>query len=476
MTKSARVLVVDDEDFVRESLEALLSARGYHVRTARGGLEAVEILRGGEIDVVLTDMKMPQGDGNSLLRTAQSEGLDVPVLVLSGASSVTEAVTAMKCGAYDLLEKPAEPERLTSALERALERGRLRREIRGLRATLRLPRTGRRWVARSPAALRVKGAVANAAHSRAPVLLTGPSGVGKGVVAEELHRAGERASEPFVRVDCAALSSSEVARVLFGERAQPELRAGEGAGRVTLAEGGTLLLDEVGALGLEAQARLLSLIENGEYQRVGEQRIRRANVRVIATSNKKLRAEVESGVFREDLYWRLDVLRIDVPTLELRREDLPQLVAELEAELGGASDSRQPLTLEANALTLLESYSWPGNVRELRSVLERALLLAADGAQIGEVPGELSREVIGLALDSHLSGELRDPSGNTGTDLSMRANLLALERRLVLEAIKRTRGKRAEAADLLGVDSRNLGYYFRKHRISDEELEIAARG
>lgn len=472
---TARVLVVDDEEFVRESLQELLEARGYEVFTAVGGVAAAELLRKEEVDVVLTDMKMPEGDGQALLQIARSEGVDVPILVLTGASSVGEAVAAMKTGAYDLLEKPVDPEHLTHALERALERGRLRREVAGLRSTLRLARTGRRWIASSPAALRVSAAIERAAKSDAPVLLTGPSGVGKAVVAEELHRASARAANSFVRVDCAALEPDVLPQVLFGQRGSSdgEERA-DSIGRVALARGGTLVLDEISMISLEAQGRLSRLLERGEFERVGEARPRQSDVRVIASTNQRLRERVERGAFREDLYWRLDVLRIDVPTLEQRREDLIDLARELARELGRSAHSAPDLAFTPDAEALLLAYPWPGNALELRSVIERALLIRGDAS------GELDADVISGALDAQLDA-IRRPAGvkaggPPGQELLIRANLLALERSLVLQALGRSKGRRSEAADLLGIDARNLGYYFRKHKITDEELERTARG
>lgn len=469
-----RVLIVDDEDFVRESLRALLESRGYAVSTAAGGDEAAALLRREEVDVVLTDMRMPAGDGNRLLgvlRDARRDGeLDVPVVVLSGASSVGEAVTAMKRGAFDLLEKPADPDRLVRALERAREQVRLRREVFALRDTLR-PDDRRRWIAQAPASQRVRSALERAAASDAPLLLTGPSGVGKGVVAEEVHRASARAPEPFVRVDCAAHEPEQLAVLLYGAR-RGALGGDERRrlGRVSLARGGTLVLDEVDALEDALQARLMTLIESGEVTRVGDERARRADVRLIVSSNRDLRALSAEGRFRSDLYWRLDVLRLDVPGLEARREDLDELARALLEEL---SPVGAVPVLTPEALALLQSYGWPGNALELRSVLERARLLSQGLA--------LDAETVGLALDGQLAAGTPGAGGGSrddasGESLEIRANVAALERRLVLTALERARGKRSEAADLLGVDARNLGYYFRKHRLTDEELERAARG
>ncbi|MFT5291845.1 MAG: DNA-binding NtrC family response regulator, partial [Planctomycetota bacterium] len=467
---NARILVVDDEEFVRDSLQAVLEAHGYVVRVASGAQSAIKLLRTEEFDAILTDMRMPQGDGNELLQSARAEGLDVPVLVLTGASTVGEAVTAMRSGAYDLLEKPVEPERLVGALERALERGRLTREVQGLRATLRLPQKGRRWISTSPAGERVLGAIQTAAASDAPVLISGPSGVGKSVVAEEVHRASPRASQPFVRVDCAALGAREFSSLLFGKAAP---------GRVAIAEGGSLFLDEISNLDSDSQASLLGLIETGEYESPGStggQR-RRANVRIVATTNQRLLEHTERGSFRADLYWRLAVLGIDVPTLEARREDLPLLGRELGVELGiRAGDRGAVLHLQPDARALLEAYHWPGNVRELRSVLERALL---NREQLDGVV-QVDASAIAASLDAQIGGsQAQGESPNRGTlegqDLCIRPKLIALERELVLAALTRTGGRRTEAAELLGVDSRNLGYYIRKHRITEAELGRASR-
>jgi DNA-binding NtrC family response regulator len=383
---------------------------------------------------------------------------DVPVVILTGHGTVASAVECLKAGASDYILKPAEPEALEVALERALEGRALRREVRYLRGAA-AAQAGAP-VGESPAWQRVVGMVEAAAPTDSVVLFTGESGTGKELLARRLHGRSPRAAGPFVKVNCASVPLEMWESEFFGHRkgAFPGA-ASDREGRFRLADRGTLFLDEVGAMPSAGQAKLLRAIQDGEFERLGDEQPTRVDVRVVASTNSDLEAEVQQGRFRADLFYTLNVVRIDVPPLRERKDDIP-LLARRFAEQVAQRLGRPLPELPPVALARLAAYPWLGNVRELRNVIERAMIL--DPAR-------------GLHdLDPALAGAGAPPAEGTSLaerELNLREALNKLERQLLLEAHRRAGGVRKEAARLLGIDPRNLSYYMRKHDLDADAVE-----
>jgi two-component system response regulator AtoC len=450
--RRGRVLVVEDEAYVRASLVEILTERGYEVLAADSVDEALSRLARSSVDVVLTDFRMPGADGLELVRRLQSSSPELPVVVLTGQGTIGSAVECLKAGASDYILKPADPEALEIALERALAGHALKREVRYLRGAATDTKAP---LGESAAWKRVLALVDAAAPTDSPVILRGESGTGKELLARRLHHLSRRAARPYVRVNCAAVPIDMWESEFFGHRKGAFTGASaERDGLFVLADKGTLFLDEVGATPTPAQAKLLRALQDGEFSRLGDEEPTRVEVRVVAATNADLEAEMKLGRFRADLYYRLNVLQIHVPALRERAEDIPLLATafceEISARLG-----RPAPEVSAETADRLRSYSWPGNVRELRSVVERALILH---------PGR-GLDVLDLGLEAGASAPEPVEAGAPPGDLNLRHTLNRHEKELVKEALRRSGGVRREAARLLGIDPRNLGYYFRKHQL-----------
>jgi len=458
MTKKT-VLIVDDESYVRDSLAEVASAEGLRALAADGPPAALKLLASEDVHAILTDLRMPQGDGLVLLEEARAQAGGIPIVVLTGHGSVADAVAAMKAGAFDFLQKPVDPEQLGLVLRRALRHQELAAQVSYLRAAAESQR-GPGLIGDSPGMRKVREGIAQVAPTDATVLVTGESGTGKELVAEEVHRQSRRATRNLVRVNCAAIPESLFESEFFGHRRGSFSGAvADRTGRFVEAEAGTLVLDEVGTLRLEMQAKLLRVLEGGEFQVVGESRTRVADVRVVALTNEPLAAQVQAGAFRADLYYRLNIFPIHVPPLRTRKEDIPAIATSLleqsaRARAGGAGKA---CVIEPAAFQVLGSYDWPGNVRELRNVLERASIVAGERA----IDASLVRALL-------VGGVSVEPSAAPG-DLVLRKNLDAAEKQLVERALERAAGRKKDAAALLGIDPRNLGYYLRKHGIGEGE-------
>ncbi|MCC7012453.1 MAG: sigma-54-dependent Fis family transcriptional regulator [Planctomycetes bacterium] len=458
MPARARILIVDDERYVRESLSEMLSAEGYACAVAGSLSEALEQLGPSGAQVVVSDLKMPGGDGIELLTALRKQGATLPVLMMTGVGTVSDAVRAVQAGAYDFLQKPVDVEQLLLQLARAVEHQALVSEVKSLRDRTRDASPHREIVGSSPAIARVRELIEQVAATDATVLVTGESGTGKELVAEHIHRKSPRASRPLVRVNCAAIPSTLFESEFFGHRRGAFSGAvADRVGRFAEAQGGTLVLDEIGTLPPEMQAKLLRVLENGEYQVVGESRTRIADARVLALTNEALPERVQRAEFRADLFYRLNVFPIAMPPLRAHKEDIAAIAGvSLEGIVGRRGLGAELSTrLAADALEVLCSYDWPGNVRELRNVIERAVILAG-----------------GRELDAALFRALLEPSfsvsGATASDdCHLRRNLDALEKQLIQRALERCEGRKKEASGLLGIDARNLGYYLRKHGLAD---------
>ncbi len=367
-----KILVVDDEAAIRETLEQILGYEGYHVQKAGSGPEALQLMSSGLPDVVLLDVKMPGMDGFEVQQQVAARGWDVPIIVISGHGNIETAVEAVRKGAYDFLEKPLDRSRLLLTIANCLGHHKVVRDNRVLQQQL---LEGPPLVGDSPAMLQVKDFITKVAASDATVLITGENGTGKELVVKAIHRASSRADRPLVEVNCAAIPRDLVESELFGHEKGSFTGADRPrTGKFEQADGGTLFLDEIGDMNEQAQAKVLKAVEESRFQRVGGDETREVDVRIIAATNRDLTAP-DSG-FRQDLFFRLNVLAIHLPPLRERGDDVELLLNWFMADLGRRL-KRKPLRFHPDALAILKAYSWPGNVRELRNLVERLLIMAA---------------------------------------------------------------------------------------------------
>ncbi len=439
-----RVLIVDDEPNIRRMVGALLSTEGYDVREAADGASGVRAVEEEEPDVALIDLMMPGGmDGIATLSKIRERWTDLPVIMMSGRASLSDAVRATKVGAVNFLEKPLAPETVLLALSSALELRQARRAARVLRAEL--GRTGE-MVGSSGAMVHVRELIARVAQSDARVLISGESGTGKELVAAAIHEHSPRRDRPFVRVNCAAIPRDLVESEMFGhEKGSFTGAADRRIGKFELADTGTLFLDEIGDLSMEAQAKLLRAIEAKEIQRVGGNKTIRVDVRIIAATNHDLAKSVADGTFREDLYFRLNVIPIHLPPLRDRGDDVIELLHHF-SEAQHQRAGRPTLTWSADAQSRMRSYPWPGNVRELATIVERLAILSNDShVTLGDIA-----PVLPLPRDSAL------PELATGEARSLTDTLDDMERRMISEALAWASGNVAEAARWLQTDRANL--------------------
>jgi two-component system response regulator AtoC len=442
-----RVLVVDDEPGLRQSLGLLLTDAGYAVTAETDGRRALERALAEPFDLVLCDVRMPEMDGLAFLRSYRARGGGALVIVMSAYGGEDAALAAMKEGAYDYLPKPFRPDEVVLTLRKAEERERLRREVAGLRAQLAASPAERGLVAESRAMAEALELVARVAERNTTVLITGESGTGKEVIARAIHRAGPRAARAFVGINCAAIPDSLLESELFGHvRGAFTGASADKAGLFEQADGGTLLLDEIGELPLGLQAKLLRVLQEGEIRRVGDQKTRGVDVRVLAATARDLGAEAAAGRFREDLYYRLNVVAIHLPPLRERRADIAPLAHHFVARL--AQRFGRPLALSAGAIAWLEEQEWRGNVRELENAIERAVVLT--DRDVLE-PADLRRE----PLPTPRSPDLGEWGVGSGT---LRDAVEAAEREAITAALQATSGNRRAAAERLGVSLRTLFY------------------
>ena len=448
------VLIVDDEPNIRRMVGALLTSEGYEVRDAAEGAGGLARVAESAPDVVLLDLMIPgEFDGLATLARLRESAPDIPVIMMSGKAGLSDAVKATKLGAFNFLEKPLTPEGVLLALVSALELRRVRREARALREDLGL---AGEMIGASPAMDRVREMIARVAPTDARVLVTGESGTGKELVASAIHFGSPRRDRPFVRVNCAAIPRDLVESEMFGH----EKGAFTGAtdrriGRFELAHTGTLFLDEVGDLGLEAQAKLLRAIEAKEIERVGGGKPIRIDVRIVSATNRDLARCVNEGSFREDLLFRLNVIPIEIPPLRERPDDLPALVRHFSALYRTRTGRHAPQWTPA-VLTLMARYRWPGNVRELANIVERLAILHAGG----DVSERDIRAVIPIDGPRRAEEALPDASS---LESSLSDTLDEHERVLIVRALSAASGNVTEASRKLKTDRANL--YRRMRRL-----------
>ena len=447
-----RVLIADDEESIRHVLTELLHERGYEVRAVADGEEAVRELSSRDYDALVTDVRMPRLNGLDLVRAAQTLSPETTIIVMSAYGSHELAIEAMKAGAYDYLGKPFRPDEVLLVLRKAEERERLRRE--NLRLRQEMSRRAPQLVAEGPAMREVMRVVQKVAPTPTTVLVEGESGTGKELVARALHDLSPRADRSFVAVNCGAIPEQLIESELFGHAKGAFTDARQAKrGLFEEADGGTLLLDEVGELPLLVQPALLRVLQQGEVRRVGDNRETRVDVRVLAATNRDLAAQVQAGRFREDLYYRLNVVQIRLPPLRERQDEI-QALADRTLARHAERMSLPVRRLSPKALELLMRYRWPGNVRELENALERALVLAEDE--------EIGPESLPDAVQRALAPG-PPPSQPDAGDFSVKRAQRALEADLIRRALDRTQGNRTRAAELLELSPRALLYKIREY-------------
>ncbi|HUV39060.1 MAG TPA: sigma-54 dependent transcriptional regulator [Planctomycetota bacterium] len=441
-----RILVIDDQELMRESLCETLSRAGYEVDAAGDGSEGIERFEGERFAAVITDLKMPDVGGMTVLSRVQEIGPETPVIVITGHGSIENAVEAMKKGAFDYITKPFEPGEIEVLVQKAVKHYSLVVENASLRAQIDERERTREMINLSRSMRAMEGQILKLAKTPATVLIHGESGVGKEVVARAIHYSGPRADKAFLCVNCAALSAGVLESELFGH----EKGAFTGAdrqrqGRFELADGGTIMLDEISEIDPGLQAKLLRVLQERCFERVGSSVSRRVDVRVLATTNRDLQACVREGTFREDLYYRLNVVPLHVPPLRERPDEVRTL-AQYFLKRFAAREGRRPRELSPEAISLLEQYSWPGNVRELENLIERACIL-----DLGEV---INAEQLRPWLDG---------TTNLGIDqIEVGMPLEEVERILISKALERFDGHRARTAKALGIGVRTLTMKIKK--------------
>jgi two-component system response regulator PilR (NtrC family) len=462
--RGARVLVVDDEPALRQVLEIAFKRVGYEVVTAPGARKGIEAIRQNPqpFPLVLTDLVMPDGSGMDVLTAAKERTGATEVIVITAHSSVETAIEAMRRGAYDFVTKPFSPAEITALAAKALEKSTLFAENVRLRAQIeRLEQDTGQILGASAAMQRVVELVAKVAPMRTTVLITGESGTGKERVARALHEQSDRRDKPFLVVNCGALPEHLMESELFGhEKGSFTGAASRSLGLFREADGGTLLLDEVGELPLALQVKLLRVLQERRVRPVGSAGEIAVDVRLLAATNRDVETDVAAGKFRQDLYYRLNVIRVELPPLRERKEDIPRL-AERFMKRYAMELGKDVRGLTPDALRVLDVYAFPGNVRELENMMERAVALAS-GPTIGL--GDLPATVSGHSASP--APRLADlpPEGCAIDEV-----LGEVERRLVLQALERTGGVRTAAAKLLGVTFRSLRYRLAKHGLGQEE-------
>lgn len=458
------VLVVDDEPKLCDLLASALGHSGLQVFTASNGLHALKVLEREDIDLVISDWRMPGMDGPQLLAEIKTRFAQVPVIVMTAYSTVKNAVQSMRNGAFDYIAKPFDIDELDITVSKALQFRDILRDNQRLRAELDEQQQIDSLVGESPAFQRVLRAVDSVRESSTTILLTGESGTGKEMVARAIHKHGNRADKPFVAVNCAAIPEGLLESEMFGHRKGAFTGAvADRIGRFQQADKGTLFLDEIGEMPLALQAKILRALQERIIEPVGDPRERKVDVRVIAATNKNLLEAVAAKEFREDLYYRLNVFPIPLPPLRERVEDIPALARHFAHNLG-AEAGKRITGFSADALLAMTRYNWPGNIRELQNCVERATIVAAcPTIEAGDLPGYLfgARPVEpGAAVISETTG--------IPTDLD--AALAELERAWILAALQQSNGVQAAAAQLIGITERSLWYRIKKLEIHVERI------
>ncbi len=447
------ILVIDDEQNIREGLATALEMDGYNVATAADGKSGLDYAAAHEVDLIITDLRMPVVSGEEVLSKVVSDYPGVPVIVLTGHGSVETAVDAMRAGAYDFLTKPLNLDRLSLLVKRALRNREMILQQRELEAELASKKTFEHIIGKSPAMMKNFDVLRKVAPTKASVLITGESGVGKELIANALHNLSPRKDSAFIKVHCASLAESLLESELFGH----EKGAFTGAvsrkrGRFELADGGSIFLDEIGEINQQVQIKILRVLQEKKFERVGGEETIEVDVRIIAATNKNLEKEVEAGRFREDLFYRLNVVRIHVPPLRERKDDIPMMVASFIKEFSNENQKKIE-GIDPKARNILYSYDWPGNVRQLRNCIESAVVMAekniitADDLPPGILPG-------------HEGQCIKIPLGTTVADA---------EKEVILQTLAANNGNKSKTADMLEIGRKTLHRKLNEYGIDSDD-------
>jgi two-component system nitrogen regulation response regulator NtrX len=455
------VLIIDDEENIRKTLAGVLADEGYEIATAASGQEGLDLLQEAQPSIVMLDISMEPGiDGIETLRRIKEMRPELPVIMITGHGEIETAVKTIKMGAYDFIQKPLALEQVLLSVRHGLDDRKLREENESLRKSIE-----RRYelVGESAAIAALKHQISLAGPTNGWVLIHGESGTGKELVARAIHRASKRVSGPFVEVNCAAIPQELIESELFGhEKGAFTGATGLKRGKFELADKGTIFLDEIADMSLATQAKVLRVLEGQEFQRVGGTRTLKADVRVIAASNKDLAEEIKKSAFREDLFYRLNVIPLEVPPLRERTDDIPRLVRyflqEFSREYG-----QKPKIVEDDALALFVKYPWPGNVRELRNIIERLIIMAGQTITVADVPPPLSRASV-----SRKAAEGKSTAESYLTLPTLKEARADFEREYLVRKLKENDGNVSKTADTIGVERSNL---HRKIKALDIELE-----
>ncbi|MES0445297.1 MAG: sigma-54 dependent transcriptional regulator [Desulfobacterales bacterium] len=451
------VLIVDDEKNYPHILSAVLEEEGFEALTAHSGHEALEILEDSDVDLVLTDMKMPAMDGMELLERIKAKELDIPVIMMTAHGTVDKAVEAMQKGAYTYILKPFDNERLVIYVNKALAMYRVVKENRQLRNAVELQYSFGNIIGKSKVMQDVFETIRKVAPTNATVLIEGESGTGKELVAKSIHFNSTRRDKSFVAVNCSALAETLLESELFGH----EKGAFTGAvavkkGRFELADGGTLFLDEIGELSQSLQVKLLRVLQEKVFERVGGEKPISVNIRIIAATNKKLKDEMMQGRFREDLFYRLNVVHIALPLLKEHREDIRLLVNHFINKYGDERKSDIPVTgLDQDVERLFHDYRWPGNVRELENIIERAMVLCqSNNIKVSDLPKEFRDNVYNTL---HIEG--------IPANAQLDETLTMIEKKMIERALQLTNNVQSRAAELLGIGKSGLNWKIKKFKL-----------
>lgn len=445
------ILVIDDEKNIRNGLKAALEIDGYEVLLAEDGTIGLSLALNNEIDLIITDLRMPGVSGEEVLRRVTTETPGIPVIVLTGHGTVESAVDAMRAGAYDFLTKPLNLDRLSLLVKRALQNRELVLHNRELEQEAHKRKSFEHIIGKSPVMLKLFEVVRRVAPTKASVLITGESGVGKELIANALHNLSPRKDNAFIKVHCAALAESLLESELFGH----EKGAFTGAlmrkrGRFELAHGGTIFLDEIGEINQSVQIKILRVLQEKSFERVGGEETIEVEVRVITATNRDLEKEIEDGRFREDLFYRLNVVQIHVPPLRERKDDLPLMISAFVKEIAEENGKRIE-SIDSKARSALYAYDWPGNVRQLRNCIESAVVMASGTT---------------ITLDE-LPPSIRDMDEAPVISIPVGSTIADAERDVILQTLVAQNGNKSKTAEILGIGRKTL------HRKLDDYEAIA---
>ncbi len=449
------ILVIDDEKNIREGLAMALEDEGYETLLAADGREGLDIALKENIDLVITDLRMPELSGEEVLKQVITKTPGVPVIVLTGHGTVETAVDAMRVGAYDFLTKPLDLERLFLLVKRALQNRELVLQHRELLSELKKNKSFENIIGKSPAMEKIFADIRKIAPTKASVLITGETGVGKELIAQAIHNLSNRKDKPFVQVHCASFAESLLESELFGH----EKGAFTGAtqrvrGRFEMANEGTLMLDEIGEVNQLIQVKLLRVLQEKKFERVGGSETIQVDTRIIAATNRNLQEEIKLGNFREDLYFRLNVVNIHIPPLRERKEDIPLLVSAFIKEFAEENEKKIS-SIEQKARTALYNYDWPGNIRQLQNCIQSAVVMSSD-------------DIIHF---EDLPEPLREKTESSSIVIPMGSNMEEAEKQIILQTLESQNNNKTKTADILGIGRRTLHRKLDEYNLTKENYE-----